>query len=42
MSARRLLALALGLVVVGVVAFVVFTISGHGSGDTGTRIHRKR
>jgi len=34
-SGRRLLALVLGLVVVGVVAFVVFTFIGHGSGDTG-------
>jgi hypothetical protein len=30
------------VVVIGVVAFVVFTISGHGSGDHGTKVHHTR
>jgi len=34
-SRRHLLVLALGLVVVGVVALIVFTVLGHGSGDSG-------
>jgi hypothetical protein len=35
MSRRRVVVLALGLVAVGVVALIVFTVLGHGSGDSG-------
>jgi hypothetical protein len=34
-SRRRLVVLVLGLVAVGVVALIVFTVLGHGSGDSG-------
>jgi hypothetical protein len=40
-SRRRVMVLV-AVVVIGVVAFVVFTISGHGSGEHGPRIHHKR
>jgi hypothetical protein len=38
----RAIKVVVAVVVIGVVAFVVFTISGHGSGDRGPRMHHKR